>query len=257
MLMRATCILAFGVWLAGCATLQHSLSVGEYAGRTLSTRGGDGATRLEAELEVDATLRDYVAANGRPDYLHVVDRMGLYFFYVADDRAVKFERDFLPPSVARDLGRIPGTLLKMLPKREVDAIVARRSAAKRRDASRQTRPRRARPAPVPAAPARSGGYLSRSFDVKTIIARLRPPLTAADPGVSGWRKVQFSDGVMGSTAARGSHRYEVRRDRLVLAIAMPAARVALPGWRPAGSMSWRKCPMRPISARLRRGAPSA
>ena len=116
----------------------------------------------------------------------------------------------------------------MLPKREVDAIVARRSAAKRRDASHQTRRRRARPAPVPAAPARSGGYLSRSFDVKTIIERLRPPLTAADPGVSGWREVRFSDGVTGSTAAHGSHRYEVRRDRLVLAIAMPATRVAVP-----------------------------
>ena len=70
--------------------------------------------------------------------------------------------------------------------------------------------------------------MSLGFDVKTIVERLRPPLTAADPGGSGWRKVRFSDGEAGSTATHGRNRYEVRRDRLVLAMAISATRSAPP-----------------------------
>ena len=100
---RGALALLFALALAGCATLEHGMSVSQVAGRTLSTRGAEGAERLRAELEVDVTLRDFVERYGRPDYLHVVDRMSLYFFYVKDDMAAKFERDLLPPSVARKL----------------------------------------------------------------------------------------------------------------------------------------------------------
>lgn len=224
LLCRGACALVFGVWLAGCATVQHSLELSKYAGRTLSTRGGEGAQCLASEIEVDVTVRDWVSANGRPDYVHVEDRMGVYFFYVKADRAVKFERELIPPSVARDLGRIPGSLLDMLPRREVQAIVARRQTAKREDAARQARQWRNTRRAAPASPAPGGGYVARGFDVKQIIARLRPPLTAADPGVSGWRRVRYADGQIGSTASLGSTRYEVRPDRLAVALAMPSGR---------------------------------
>lgn len=223
---RAACAVALVACLAGCATIEHSWTLSEVAGRTLSTRGGEGSKRLQAEVEVDATLRDFVTGNGRPDYLHVVDRMGLYFFYVQEDRAVKFERDLIPPSAVRDLGRIPGSLLKLLPKREVDALVARRETAQRRHESRVAtrRPATRRSAPAARDP---NGFLSR-FDVRAIIGRMREPLTAADAGVSGWRSVRFADGVPGSTAKHGAASYEVRPDRLVMAMNISGKRTTPP-----------------------------
>lgn len=223
---RALSVLALAVGLSACATLEHSMSVSEFAGRTLSTRGAEGAERLRAELEIDATLRDFVEKYGRPDYLHVVDRMSLYFFYVEQDMAAKFERDLLPPSSAQRLGRIPGSLIDLLPQREVDALTARRAQAKRADARRQAaRPIVRKPAPAPAA----RGYSLNTFDVRQVVERLRPPLTAADPGVDGWRSVRFSDGVSGSLAKVGGTRYEIRADRLLLSMHLDAGRSAPPG----------------------------
>lgn len=214
--------IAFASCLSACAMIEHSLSIAEFAGRTLSTRGGEGSQRLETEIAVDSTLRDFINANGRPDYLHVVDRMSLYFFYVRDDKAVKFEREVIPPSVAYDLGRISGSLLKLLPKREVDALLARRGTARRRHVARETARLRAAPRPAARAPVHER-TLSR-FDVRSIVGRMRSPLTAADSGVSGWRAVKFSDGVSGSTASHGDTRYEVRSDRLVVAMAISGSR---------------------------------
>lgn len=211
--------------LGGCATIEHSMSVGEVAGRTLSTRGAEGAERLRKEIEIDTGIRDFVEKYGRPDYIHVVDRMNLYLFYVDDDMAAKFTRDLIPPSVAQRLGRIPGSLIDMLPKREVDKLVARREAAQRQYARTAKRPVR-KPAPASVAP--SGLSLS-TFDVREIVERLRPPLTAADAGVNGWRKVRFSDGATGRAATKGSTRYEVRTDRLVVAFRMGSTQSALPG----------------------------
>ena len=218
----AVAAIALAGSLSACAAIEHSLSVAQFAGRTLSTRGGEGSQRLQTEVSVDATLRDFVTANGRPDYIHVVDRMSLYLFYLRDDRAVKFERDLLPRSVAHDLGRIPGSLLKLLPKREVDPLLARRGKARRRHVLRERARQRAAPRPAAPAPARER-LLSR-FDVRTIVGRMRSPLTAADSGVSGWRTVRFSDGVSGSTASHGDTRYEVRSDRLVVAMAISGTR---------------------------------
>jgi hypothetical protein len=220
---RCAPVFALAAGLAACATLEHNMSVGEVAGRTLPTHRGEGAERLRAEMEMDVTLKDFVAANGRPEYLHVVDRMSLYFFYVQDDRAVKFERDLLPPSTAQDLGRIPGTLIKMLPKKDVEAIQARRAVVQQRHEVAETARMRASPRKVPAARASGGGYVG-NFDVVEIVERLRPPLTAADRGVTGWRTVTFADGVKGSQAKAGANRWEVRSDRIVLAMPLASSR---------------------------------
>jgi hypothetical protein len=217
---------ALAVCLCACATIEHSLSIPEVAGRTLSTRTLEGGERLQAEMEVDVTVRDFVRANGQPGYVHVVDRMSLYIFYVSEDRAVKFERDLLPPSTVRDLGRIPGSLFKLLPKRDVDGLLARRQVEQRRHKAASARQRRSNPRPAPAARA-PGGFLSR-FDVRTITGRMRLPLSAADSGVSGWRAVKFSDGVSGSTAKHGETRYEVRPDRLVVAMTISGKRTTPP-----------------------------
>jgi hypothetical protein len=220
-------VLALAACAAACATLEHNMSVGEVAGRTLPTHRGEGAERLRAEMEMDVTLKDFVAANGRPEYLHVVDRMTLYFFYVQDDRAVKFDRDLLPPSTTQDLGRIPGTLIKMLPKKDVEAIQARRAVSQQRHEVAETARLRRSPRPAPASRASGSGYVG-TFDVVEIVERLRPPLTAADRGVTGWRTVTFADGVRGSQAKAGANRWEVRSDRIVLAMPIAATRTSPP-----------------------------
>jgi hypothetical protein len=225
--LRTLLLLALLAGLPGCATLKNSMSVSQVAGRTLSTRSAEGAERLRSEMEVDVTLRDFVEKYGRPDYLHVVDRMNLYFFYVDDDMAAKFERDLIPPSTAQRLGRIPGSLIDMLPKREVDKLTARRAQAKRADARRQAaHPRRLAPAPAARAPS---GISLNSFDVRKVVERLRPPLTAADPGVGGWRSVRFSDGTTGRLAKVGGTKYEVCPNRLVLSMRIDSRRTRLPG----------------------------
>ncbi|MGH0029231.1 MAG: hypothetical protein ACQGVC_05540 [Myxococcota bacterium] len=213
--------LGIAVGLLGCATIEHSMSVSDVAGRTLPVRGAEGAERLRSEIEVDETIRDYVARHGKPDYLHVVDHMSLYFFYVKEDMAVKFERDLIPPSTARRLGRIPGSLMGMLPRRDAEALVARRKAARR--TVRRTTPRPAVRKAAPAAQAPTGLSLS-TFNVRKVVARLSPPRTAADAGIGGWRSVKFSDGVSGQIASAGGTRYEIRRDRLVLALRLRGGR---------------------------------
>jgi len=50
---------------------------------------------------------------------------------------------------------------------------------------------------------------------------MRPPLTAADPGVSGWREARLRDGGSVYTAKVGSTRYEVRGDRVAFTVPLP------------------------------------
>src|SRR5258706_52824 len=99
----------------GCAAVEHGYKAQEYAGVPLQPSKGRGAERFAAELQMDETLASYVSEHGRPDYYYIVDRQKLYFFYTGSDGAAMFERILMEPSQVTDLGRIPGSLLKMLP----------------------------------------------------------------------------------------------------------------------------------------------
>lgn len=215
--------------------IEHSYTTSAYAGRTLASRSADGAKRLSTERRVDRTVEEWIAAHGEPNYFYVVDRERIYFFYTKEDEAVMFQRDMVPPSEAQSLGRIPGTLLARLPRSEVEAIQAQRAtiqhqadaraAAARRQAAR--RPRATRAAPAARAPS-AAGWSSRAFDVKAIVARMRPPLTAADPGVHGWRETRLPGGIRAGTASAGTTRYEVRSDRVSVSAPIPASGRAIP-----------------------------
>jgi hypothetical protein len=213
---------------------EHGYETANYANRALATRGTDGGRRLQAEADLDRTVRNWMVDHGRPEYLFVVSRWKLYFFYTELDEAVMFERELIARSLATELGRIPGHLLKNLPRKEREKVTARRNAKSRTAKARALRAKAARPSratssrtPAARAPASGGNYTS-SFDLEQIVTRLRPPLTAADPGVGGWRQGRLSDGRRLFTAKAGSTRYEVRPDRVAAATDMSAKTRRLP-----------------------------
>jgi hypothetical protein len=209
------------LWLPGCAAIEHGMSAKEVAGRPLSLRGAEGRQRLGAEAALDSTVKAWLREHPKPDYLYVESRMRIYLFYLKPtDRVVMFERD-LTESRVSDLGRIPGSLLRMLPAGEAERVVASRKASMQRAKAKQAREWAARPAPAPAAAAPSGTYFG-SFDVSAISERMREQRTAADPGVRSWRRTKLEDGRQRLFAKLGGTRYEVRPDAVTVATAASA-----------------------------------
>ena len=58
---------------------------------------------------------------------------------------------------------------------------------------------------------------------------MREPLTAADPGVSGWRHGRARGGAKAYSAKVGKTLYEVRDDRVAFTVAIKSKRKSLPG----------------------------
>jgi len=209
----------------GCAAVEHARDTQAYVGRTLAAGHGDGAARLAAEARLDATLRDYLAEHGRPDYLRVMGRQKVYLFYTRSDAAVMFERE-LATSRVTELGRIPGSMLELLPPAEARRISTQRAEQGRRAKARARAQARARPAP--AAPSPGAGSYFGAFDAKQIVERMTPPMTAADPGVRSWRQSRTANGTRSFAAKVGGTQYEVRPDRVVMSSAIAAKRRSLP-----------------------------
>ena len=232
--LRAGLLLAFAL---GCASIDHSYKAQQYAGVPLSPSQGRGAERFPAELAMDETLARYVGEHGRPDYFYIVDRQKLYLFYTQTDAAAMFERVLTEPSQLTELGRIPGSLLKLLPDATRKQIEARRSGDARK-AQAQVRQKKAKVArdtarggssSSPAAIAPGGHYIG-GFDASEIVARMSAPLTAADPGVRDWHESRVNGGNASAyTAKVGRTQYEVRPDRVAFTIYLSASRAELPG----------------------------
>ncbi len=232
-LLRIACACLVGLAL-GCAAVEHGYKAQQYAGVPLAPTQGRGAQRFQAELQLDETLANYVSEHGRPDYFYIVDRQKLYFFYTDTDRAAMFERILMEPSQVTELGRIPGSLLKLLPEATRERVEARRThqqqhaqAKARRAHARIARSAPRRAASGPAAIAPGGGYIG-GFEVSEIVARMQAPRTAADPGVSDWRESRVRGGVA-YTARVGRTQYEVGPERVALTVSVPASRGDLPG----------------------------
>jgi len=229
---RIACACAAALAL-GYAAVEHGYKAQQYAGVPLMPTRGRGAERWPAELEQDETLKGYVYEHGQPDYYYIVDRQKLYVFYTGTDDAAMFERVLMEPSQVTELGRIPGSLLKLLPAKTQQDVEARR-ASEQRHAQANTRranaqiarssPRRASAA---AAIAPAGNYIG-GFEVNEIVARMRAPRTAADPGVSDWHESRVPGGVAYS-ARVGRTLYEVAPDRVAFTISVSASRADLPG----------------------------
>ena len=130
-ILRTACALALGLAL-GCASVDHGYKAQQYAGVPLAPTKGRGAERWPEEIKHDETLASYVAEHGRPDFFYIVDRQKLYVFYAGTDQAAMFERVLMEPSQVTELGRIPGSLLKLLPDATRNQVEARRSGEQRR-----------------------------------------------------------------------------------------------------------------------------
>jgi hypothetical protein len=218
----------------GCAAIDHGYKAQQYAGVPLMPTKGRGAERFPAELQLDETLAHYVSEHGTPDYFYIVDRQKLYVFYTGTDRAAMFQRILMEPSQVTELGRIPGSMLKLLPEDTRKEVTARR-AASQRAAQAKTRSAHARIAHSakhrkpggPAAIAPGGSYIG-GFEVSDIVARMRKPRTAADPGVPDWRESRVRGGIA-YTAKVGRTQYEVGPERIAFTVALSASRAELPG----------------------------
>lgn len=229
--VRIACALAFAL---GCAAVEHGYKAQQYAGVPLSPTKGRGAERWPAELQLDETLANYVSEHGRPDYFYIVDRQKLYLFYTGTDQAAMFERILMEPSQMTALGRIPGSLLKLLPAQTQKQVEARRASEQRRA---QAKTRRAHAQIARSAPRRKassaaaiapGGNYIGGFEVDEIVARMRAPRTAADPGVPDWRESRVRGGTA-YTAQVGRTQYEVGPERVAFTAYLSASRADLPG----------------------------
>jgi hypothetical protein len=215
----------------GCAAIDHGYKAQQYAGVPLAPTKGRGAERWPDEVKLDETLASYVSDHGTPDYFYIVDRQKLYVFYTDSDDAAMFERVLMEPSQVTELGRIPGSLLKFLPEDTRKQVEARRASAQRRAQTRarhaakvaRGKPHAAGPAAIPP----GGGYIG-GFDVSEIVARMRAPRTAADPGVSDWRESRVRGGGTAYTARVGRTQYEVSTNRVAFTVPVSAS-PALPG----------------------------
>jgi hypothetical protein len=210
---RWAAISAAALLLCACETIEHGRATDEVAGRTLATGGPPGAERLQVEIDYDAAVMETVREHGRPEYLRVVDRDNLFLFYTALDRVVQVRRNMIPPGVATEFAPIPGHLLKLLPNEEIERNQARRRA--RRPTARR-RPQAAAP-PAARSPAASetGRTLNR-FDIEKLVERFRKPISAADPGLGGWRRVSLSDGSRAALARSGKTEYRIQSNTVTV-----------------------------------------
>ncbi len=223
-------------WLAvaavvalACKTVEHGLTIEAYAKRPLAIESEDGARRFAMESAFDPTVRAFSASHGKPDYLYVEDRQSLYFFYTSTDSAAVFRRDFIARSEVKSFGQIPGNLLKLLPAASRERVLASR-ARRTAKALRGTgqRRRRARGPAALALSADGTGWSRRHFEVAAIISRLRTAITAADEGISGWRRVPGPDGVEQRRAESDGIRFEVRPDSVTAMTAIASGPSATP-----------------------------
>lgn len=214
---RWTAIGAAALLLCGCETIEHGRSADEVADRTLATGEPTGAERLQAEIDYDSAVSETVRDHGRPEYLRVVDRDTLFLFYTDLDRVVQIRRNMIPPGVATEFAPIPGHLLKLLPSAAVERNQAQRRARRARRASaRHTSKAVAPPAARAPAASETGRTLNR-FDIETLVERFRKPISAADPGVGGWRMVSLADGSRAALARSGKAEFRIQSNTVTVA----------------------------------------
>ncbi len=208
-LRRIAALLASALLFCSCGTIQHGRATADIAGRTLPTARAPGSERLASEIDYDRSVRQTVRKHGRPEYLHVVDRDTLYLYFTELNRVVMIQRNLIPPGVVSEYSPIPGHFLKLLPEAEIARNQARRQASKtKRRATRRSERSAAPPAARQPTSDDTARTLSR-FDIERLIQRFRKPISAADPGVQGWRMRKLANGSRSAFARTGGAEYRI------------------------------------------------
>lgn len=114
---------------AGCFTAsgKHGWTTRQYEGRMLPISGEPGAARLKIESDFDVSIRNQVALQGNPDYIHVVDVKHVELVYLQDDRVWVCQRvGFTPASSLSVDEPIPQRLVDLLKSDDRRRLLARR-----------------------------------------------------------------------------------------------------------------------------------
>ncbi len=108
-------ILGLAVAVAACTPLRSTPAT-RYQGMLLNARDL-GAEALRLEMERDASVRQYVAAAGQPDFIVIGGISDVELVYVPPSRLVHFHRmPDVPESTVHEVTPIPAALLQILPR---------------------------------------------------------------------------------------------------------------------------------------------
>jgi hypothetical protein len=199
--------------------MEHGRSAKALANQTLSTTTSAGQEQLRIETQYDSAIANLVTRYGRPDYLHIVNRDKLYLFFNELDSVALIERALVPPGEVKLFRRTPGFLLKLLPTGAANALLSKRKSSHknvvRRSPTQGSKARSQSARPASRAPTTPSLSLNK-FDSSAIVARLRAPLSAADPGVSNWNFGRWPNGSIAQIADDGSTRYQIGPDSVIV-----------------------------------------
>src|SRR5262245_53876439 len=126
-LLRVLAVLALASSLAACASLRHGYTLAQYEGQVLKVNGGNGVERLRIESAFDATIANWFAQSGDPDYIHVKSQNVVELCYIGEDRLITFTRGWLPESAATVSEPIPERLSNLFVQADRQRLSAQRS----------------------------------------------------------------------------------------------------------------------------------
>ena len=108
-------ILGLAVAVAACTPVRSTPAT-RYLGMLLNARDL-GADALRLEMERDASVRQYVAATGEPDFIVIGGTSDFELVYVQPSRIIHFHRmPDVPSSTVHEVTPIPTALLHILPR---------------------------------------------------------------------------------------------------------------------------------------------
>ena len=107
--------MGLAVAVAACTPVRSTPAT-RYMGMLLNARDL-GAEALGVEMERDPSIRQYVAANGQPDFIVIGGINDVELVYVPPSRLVHFHRlPDVPASTVHEVTPIPTALLHILPR---------------------------------------------------------------------------------------------------------------------------------------------
>lgn len=89
--LRVAAVLLLVLAVPACMS-RHASTLGAVQDKVLPLRNPRVAERLQIEADYDSTVRQWLADEGRPDYLMVESRSLLRLFYIQKDYMVVFRR---------------------------------------------------------------------------------------------------------------------------------------------------------------------